>query len=236
MLRILLDIGGLIIGIIVAWVFYHLHQKEIIAARKEIKSHQQKIADLKGTVEKLQTRTQAAWVDIEYGVMDIRAKLIDDNFIPDVLVCPNGTSLIVNELLALSLESKNPEIPIFALEAIPIRQQEDNPINFIGDGEPFDVDSARYRYLIPSFFTKLRGLKALVFDDGSVTGGTLLQFQKELSGRFQMNVKRAALFASKGIETMDDRVPEFVHRWVFINDFYMPWGHILQDTRCRERP
>jgi hypothetical protein len=50
--------------------------------------------------------------------MNICAKVLDDNFVPDVLICPLGTSLIVTELLALSLKSKNPDIPVHVLEAV----------------------------------------------------------------------------------------------------------------------
>jgi hypoxanthine phosphoribosyltransferase len=206
---------GTVFGAFLAAVFYLLHKKQVDQLLRE--------------------RTHADWGDVDRGTMDIRFKLLKDDFFPDVLICPPGTSLIVTELLAIKLENRNPDIPIHVLET----QEADKPPNFIGESKDyFDVDSTGYRYLIPACFTKLKGQKALVFDDGSVTGRTLLCFKQKLSqAPYGIRVRTAALFAGHDIKGLDEPLrPDYIYRFVSISDFYMPWGHILQNKRCDPKP
>ncbi len=215
-----------VIGLVTGYVFYVLHQKELERLRRE--------------------RTRADWDDIERGIQDIRAQLIKDDFIPDILICPLGTSLLVTELLVLSLEEKKPYLPIYVLETIDAKLEANKLDGFIGEGaDKLTVDHTDQKYLIPPHFSKLRGQKALLFDDGAVTGNTLVCLKEGLrNDPFQINVRTAILFADHAARLLESRVedkgPEkkrlnYVHRWVSTTDFHMPWGHILEDKRYEEK-
>lgn len=216
-----------VIGLVTGWVFYTLHKKQLNKLMRE--------------------RTRADWEDIKRGITDIRRQLIKSDFIPDVLVCPLGTSLLVTELLALSLEDKKPYIPIYVLETIDSKLESENLVSFIGEGmHQFTISSTAYKYLVPLHFSKLRKQKALVFDDGTLTGTTLACIKDNLrKDPFGINARTAVLFADNTARLLDDqhddhpphddRRLDYIHRWVPIEDFHMPWGHILEDKRHDEK-
>src|SRR5262249_27848217 len=95
---------------------------------------------------------------------------------------------------------------------------------FVGSGKPVEVTSVDYEYLIPHDYKKLRGKRAVIFDDFTVTGSTLGLLKKQLQGGdYGLTVTTVALIAMKTAEIS----PDYEYELTDSQDIFIPWGHIV---------